>query len=525
MTAWCLLLATLQLVSCQMPLQPDLPSPRVVILGPTGAGKSSLSNALLGCDPRGDCMFEVCTGLDSCTKTTTYGTGPWLGTGQNFTVVDTPGFGDSDNDDEQLIEEMMDILANTVDHADTLLLLMDGRVARFTNGLQAMLKRMTVMFGQDWWDFVVIGVSFWSYSQEAIDERQCYPEYPEYCKDEAWFAREIAREMNEKFHLERNFTFVFTDSWSQTPGPPGFNTVDPLQQQHWQEETGNLLELTIGREDAFGFMTIDDILEENARQRIEIKWLNDVISNNISELAALIQDNTDNLGITTGRVTSNEGAIQDNKDNLGITTGRVTSNDAHIRSTNLRVDENAANLKALHLAPVGSISAWVTKPSSDGEAVDLPDGWVRCDGSTIPQPSIWAGRTTPDLNGEKRFLRGGADGEVLVLEDDQLQNHEHEVFDPGHKHGVTDPGHTHMYDDKYPNYDANEEGHPGPGPGDTEHDRFDKSHNSISVSATTGLHVDYTTTGLHVKGVSSSYRKGSETRPKNMSVIYIMKIW
>ena len=77
----------------------DYPDPRMVIVGATGAGKSSIAYALLGCDPQGSgCIFEVCSSAASCTTQTTMGLGPWLGeeTSQDFTVVDTPGFGNSE---------------------------------------------------------------------------------------------------------------------------------------------------------------------------------------------------------------------------------------------------------------------------------------------------------------------------------------------------------------------------------------------------------------------------------------------
>ena len=35
-----------------------------------------------------------------------YAIGNWLGEGDSFTIVDTPGFGDSDNDDNLLIDEV-----------------------------------------------------------------------------------------------------------------------------------------------------------------------------------------------------------------------------------------------------------------------------------------------------------------------------------------------------------------------------------------------------------------------------------
>ena len=133
--------------------------------------------------------------------------------------MDTPGLGDSEGEDNELIEEMIEVLDGTLGYSNTILILFDGQTARFTSGLQNMLRKMCSLFGEAWWDFMVIGVSKWKYSQEAIDERQeaCdhYGNPSENCKDEEWFKREIGSQLEEKFHVNRNFTFVFIDSFSQ----------------------------------------------------------------------------------------------------------------------------------------------------------------------------------------------------------------------------------------------------------------------------------------------------------------------
>merc|ERR1712218_777661 len=60
-------------------------------------------------------------------------------------------------------------------------------------------------------------------------------------------------------------------------------------------------------------VSCDDILEENARLKYEVKWLNDLIANNITQLARMIQENADNLRIVDTKVNANNGQIDQTK--------------------------------------------------------------------------------------------------------------------------------------------------------------------------------------------------------------------
>ena len=106
-------------------------------------------------------------------------------------------------------------------------------------------------------------------------------------------------------------------------------------------------------------------------------------------------------------------------------------------------------------------------------------------------------------------MRGSIDGEMLQTEEDSIQSH---------IHGVNDPGHSHGYDDKWPNcggVDPNEDGIMGPTGCDTKGDRFDNSHASTSSAGHTSISV----TG------AQGARIDSETRPKNIKVVYIMRVF
>ena len=88
-----------------------LPNPHLIIIGATGVGKSTMANVLIGQSPDCDnCTFPVCPGGDSCTKETKYAVGNWTGiVVQEFTIVDTPGFGDDLEYEEETIDELVEV--------------------------------------------------------------------------------------------------------------------------------------------------------------------------------------------------------------------------------------------------------------------------------------------------------------------------------------------------------------------------------------------------------------------------------
>jgi hypothetical protein len=59
----------------------------------------------------------------------------------------------------------------SVKSANTLLLVMKGTDMRLDASVQQMLREMEALFGEDMWNHVVIGVSFWSFDEDYVEDR------------------------------------------------------------------------------------------------------------------------------------------------------------------------------------------------------------------------------------------------------------------------------------------------------------------------------------------------------------------
>jgi len=360
--------------------------------------------------------------------------GSWLGSGPTFTIVDTPGFGDSDNEDPELIDEMMGALHTIIKGANAMVLLINGQDERFDASMQQMIREMQALFGEDFWLHTIIGVSHWAFDANSVAQRNFTG------KTEDKLLEEWNELLRSKFHITEELDGVFIDSFSQQP----WNIPDPMQQEAFQRETGKLW-MFLEEHDVFPFRTIGDVLQENQDLKDEVNWLNDVITENITKL----QD-TDKLLADAIEAVRNE-------------------------------------ISGVASPPLGTIMAWTPKPNSDyGHALDLPPGWVECDGQLITE-GPWEGQPTPNINGEERFLRGAHIESVLHEQDDEVKSYTHEFED----HWFHTWGCPEGWERLGPTGDGT--------CGHCSDDSYCKRKQTITGG-------------------------GSETRPKNMRVVYIMRI-
>jgi len=245
-----------------------LASPRIVVLGATGVGKSSLANVLLGRDKnydgrlfRNGC-FMVSTGLDSITKDTCADQGYWLGDNntQMFTVVDTPGFGDSLVEEEKTIENLVTTLRDEIKHVHVFVIAFKQNDNRMTNSLRSMISLFEKMFGKHFWDNAILEATHWNHGEDAVrirgDSRP--PMTQQYWSDE------FNRILQAEYGLVKNLQTLFIDTF--------YHEDSEYETEVFKNNTQLLWEYAISR-DPFECKDIEVALTEIRELQNNIKTL------------------------------------------------------------------------------------------------------------------------------------------------------------------------------------------------------------------------------------------------------------
>jgi hypothetical protein len=147
------------------------------------------------------------------------------------------------------------------------------------------------------------------------------------------------------------------------------------------------------------------------------------------------------------------------------------------------------------LPPVGAIVAW--HKSLQTVPQQLPPGWVECNGGKVSAGPL-QGSPIPDLNGAALFLRGS--NESGKVQDDALQGHRHDSAIMFRK------------DTDQKGYVLPQE-HYG-------HVKYAPTQNNMDLRNDVMIQVlDPKSDGVH-----GAARTDYETRPKNMSVVWIMRV-
>ena len=110
--------------------------------------------------------------------------------GPEVTIIDTPGFGDDIENEQQTIEELVDVLKNQIKFVHVFVLAFNGESPRMTFALESMISLFEKMFGNQFWENTLFEVTRWHFDTRSERNRQEKGQ-----SEEKW-----QEEWNKKFH-------------------------------------------------------------------------------------------------------------------------------------------------------------------------------------------------------------------------------------------------------------------------------------------------------------------------------------
>ncbi|GMH48324.1 hypothetical protein TrVE_jg9366 [Triparma verrucosa] len=213
-------------------LDPNEP-PRLVFVGLTGSGKSSLCTALTGQDLKGETKFKIGKGAKSETVTCKRLSLPWLGDTGNgkFVCIDTPGLNDSEGRDDMLINDIVGAMKD-VEYVTAVVIVINSSEARFNKALQDVLHRFEETFcgpAEDpddptipdpeyekrcnfFYENILVVFQRWKMNEDAVADRE------DGGITEESVAKDFNSQLRAKFpYCKKDVPCVFVDSHDRKP--------------------------------------------------------------------------------------------------------------------------------------------------------------------------------------------------------------------------------------------------------------------------------------------------------------------
>lgn len=153
--------------------------PVVCVIGHTGVGKSAFCNTLVGSKIEGQeeditkREFPESSGITSMTNDTCAVSGKcWLGKkGDEFTIIDTPGLGDSRGKDVHNITQMLRTLTK-IGSVNAFCILFNGGMPRMSDQLRDMLEIFAGCFGSGFFNNAMCVFTHWAYDKKSKRKRK-----------------------------------------------------------------------------------------------------------------------------------------------------------------------------------------------------------------------------------------------------------------------------------------------------------------------------------------------------------------
>lgn len=273
---------------------------RIVIIGQTGVGKSTLANFLLGRDKN----FDGKGFKDGCfkgghkgglqgygnegnvvTTATCYDTGHYLGNASNeeITVIDTPGFGDEMKEEVRTINGIVDVLKN-MSYVNVFVICVRESDNRLNRAMEGMLNTFQKMFGKGFWKNVVIETTFWNHHSVNVKRRLGTKDEKGEPKTEENWTKQWNKNLYKNLGVTRNLPSVFIDTFYDK------NIAEELQA--FKDNTNQFLEI-IRNSKNFETKDIDAVLPELAqkiKQYDDLRNKNAEIRKNLSQATSDIEN-------------------------------------------------------------------------------------------------------------------------------------------------------------------------------------------------------------------------------------------